>query len=211
LARGAAEEPAGSGRPQTRLGVSACDRSAWRPRGPDAGCAVVTVSAFLSGVRCPVSGASVRCPAGPVQVIGVRCGRLSVQVSSVRLWRLLCPTGMRSWGVAVGPAAARLGWPGAAWSPAVSTTARGLPEVGAWPSRLAQVVLGQRRVGFDLVVVVGRWLGRGQVDRVADRERRDAGEDRPRRLAAGGDHAGWSWCGLGPSPLTSLRVLPAGL
>jgi hypothetical protein len=37
----------------------------------------------------------------------------------------------------------------------VSTTARRLPEVGPWRSRLAQAVLGQRRVGFDLVVVVG--------------------------------------------------------
>jgi len=50
----------------------------------------------------------------------------------------------------------------------VCTTARRLPEVGAWPSGLAQVVLGQRQVGFDLVVIVGRWLGSGQVDRVAD-------------------------------------------
>jgi hypothetical protein len=79
----------------------------------------------------------------------------------------------------VGPAAARLGWPGSAWSPAVSMTARRLPEVGAWPSRLAQAVLGQRRVGFDLVVVVGGGWAVGQVDQVADRERRDAGEDRP--------------------------------
>jgi hypothetical protein len=58
-------------------------------------------------------------------------------------------------------------------------TARRLPEVGAWPSRLAQAVLGQRRVGFDLVVVLGGGWAVGQVDRVADRERRDAGEDRP--------------------------------
>ena len=48
-----------------------------------------------------------------------------------------------------------LGWPGSAWSPAMSMTARRLPEVGAWPSKLAQAVLGQRRVDLDLVVVVG--------------------------------------------------------
>jgi hypothetical protein len=97
----------------------------------------------------------------------------------------LCPTGMRSWGVAVGPAAARLGWPGSAWSPAVSTTARRLPEVGGWPSRLAQVVLGQRRVGFDLVVVVGRGWAVGQVDRVADRGEAGCGRGSPvgRQLA----------------------------
>ena len=52
--------------------------------GPDAGGAVVTVSASVSGIRCPLSGASVRCPRGPVHATGVRCGRLSVQVSSVR-------------------------------------------------------------------------------------------------------------------------------
>jgi hypothetical protein len=34
--------------------------------GPDAGCAV-TVSAFVSGIRCPVSGASVGVRRGPVQ------------------------------------------------------------------------------------------------------------------------------------------------
>jgi hypothetical protein len=42
---------------------------------------------------------------------------------------------------------------GGAWSAAVSTTAR-LPEVGVWRLRLVQAVLGERRVSFDLVVVV---------------------------------------------------------
>jgi hypothetical protein len=60
-------------------------------------------------------------------------------------------------------------------------TARGLPEVGAWHSKLAQAVLGQRRVDLDLVVVVGGGWQWGQVDRVADRERLDAHEDRPSR------------------------------
>jgi hypothetical protein len=84
LAGGAAEQPAGSARAQTRLGVSACGRSRGGQGGPDASCAVVTVSAFVSSIRCPVSGVSVRCSTGPVQVTGVRCGRLSVQVSTVR-------------------------------------------------------------------------------------------------------------------------------
>ena len=44
---------------------------------------------------------------------------------------------------------------GSAWSLAMSMTARRLPEVGAWPSKLAQAVLGRRRVDLDLVVVVG--------------------------------------------------------
>jgi hypothetical protein len=76
--------------------------------GPDAGCAVVTVSAFVSGIRCPVSGASVRCPTGACPVTGVRCGRLSVQVSQCpasgvcALRRPRCPTAMRLRGVAVG-------------------------------------------------------------------------------------------------------------
>ena len=52
-----------------------------------------------------------------------------------------------------------------AWRPGGSAAAAGvagrvhdgasLPEVPAWPSKLAQAVLGQRRVDLDLVVVVG--------------------------------------------------------
>ena len=65
------------------------------------------------------------------------------------------------------------------WSPAMSMTARRLPEVGAWRSKLAQAVLGQRRVDLDLVVVVGGGWQWGQVDRVADQDRLDAREHRP--------------------------------
>jgi hypothetical protein len=43
----------------------------------------------------------------------------------------------------------------------MSMTARRLPEVGAWRSKLAQAVLGQRRVDLDLVVVPGRRPGEG--------------------------------------------------
>jgi hypothetical protein len=136
--------------------------------GPDAGCAVVTVSAFVSGIRCPVSGASVRCPTRacpgdrcPVRASkrpGVQCPAPGPRppAPGVRAFRRpLCPTGMRSRGVAVGQAAARLAWPGSAWSPAMSMPARRLPEVGAWRSKLAQAVLDRRRVDWDLVVVLG--------------------------------------------------------
>ena len=163
--------------------------------GPDAGRAVVTVSASVSGIRCPVSGASVRCPRVPVHATGVRCGRLSVRVSSVRRPAAArCPCAPASAvsdrnevaGCGGGPAAARLGWPGSAWSPAMSMTARRLPEVGAWRSKLAQAVLGQRRVDLDVVVAVAGWAGRPG-------EGLDAREDRHRE-AAGGDHAPWSSC-----------------
>jgi hypothetical protein len=70
------------------------------------------------------------------------------------LRRPRCPTAMRLRGVAVGSAAVRLGMAGLPWSPAMSMTARRLPEVGALRSKLARAVLGQRRVDLDLVVVV---------------------------------------------------------
>ena len=78
LARGAAEEPAGSGRAQTRLGAQRAVARRGGQGGPDAGCAVVTVSAFLSGVWCerPVSrGAcpSDRCPVRASECPGVQC------------------------------------------------------------------------------------------------------------------------------------------
>jgi hypothetical protein len=46
-------------------------------------------------------------------------------------------------------------------------------------SKLAQAVLGQRRVDLDLIVVVGCGWQWGQVDRVADQDRLDAREHRP--------------------------------
>jgi hypothetical protein len=100
----------------------------------------------VRGVRCPVRASErpgVHCPSS---ASGVRCPCVAASAVS---------DGNELAGVAVGPAAARLGWPGSAWSPAVCTTARRLPEVGAWHSKLAQAVLGQRRVDLGLVVVVG--------------------------------------------------------
>jgi hypothetical protein len=131
LADEAAEEPVGSGRAQTRLGASARGRSAWRPGRSER--RLRCRGRVRVSVRCPVSGASVRWPAGPVQVTGVRCGRLSVQVSSVRPSASVVSDRNEVAGVAVGPAAARLGWPGSAWSPAVSTTARRLPRLEPGP------------------------------------------------------------------------------
>jgi hypothetical protein len=119
--------------------------------------------------RCPVRASSV--PRVAVQLIGVRCPvrvserpgvqcpasglRRPVWASGVRAFqRLLWPTGMVVVrGSEVGSRAA--GMAGSGWSPAVSTTARRLREVGPWRSRLAQAVLGQRWVGLDVVVVVG--------------------------------------------------------
>jgi hypothetical protein len=142
------------------------------PGGPAAGRAFVTLSVSSASVRRPVSGASDQCPRVPVQaclsrrpVSSVRCGRLSVQVSAVRcpvsgvraFPRPLCPAEVRSCSAAVGQAAARLGWPGSAWSPAASTTGSWSARVGAWRSKLAQAVLGQQRCRFGL----GRRRGGG--------------------------------------------------
>ena len=89
--------------------------------------------------------------------------------------------------MAVGPAAARLGWPGSGWWPAMSTTVGRLPEVGVWRSKLAQAVLGQQRV--DLVVVVGGgWQWARSTVRGAG-----CAQGLPVEVA-GGDHAVWSLC-----------------
>jgi hypothetical protein len=192
LAGGAAEQPAGSARAQHGWASQRAVARRGGQEGPDAGSAVVTVSAFVSGIRCPVSGASVRCPRGacprdrcPVRASerpGVQCPAPGVRA----LRRPRCPTAMRSRGVAVGrPPHGWDGW-GRGGHPAVSVTARRLPEVGAWPRSWRRPCwasggsLGRR----------GRWLAVGQ----ADRERLDACEVRPSGTAAGGDHATWSLC-----------------
>jgi hypothetical protein len=123
----------------------------------------VTLSVSSASVRRPVSGASDQCPRVPVQATGVQCPvraseRPGVRcpVSGVRAFpRPLCPAEVRSCSAAVGQAAARLGWPGSAWSPAASTTGSWSARVGAWRSKLARAVLGQQRCRLDLAVVVG--------------------------------------------------------
>jgi hypothetical protein len=95
----------------------------------------------VSGVRCPVSGVSVR-------AIGVRCpvSGVSVRASGIRVFpRPLCPNRVRSHSAAVRRAATRPGRPESAWSPAVSTTGSSSARVGACRWKLAQAVLGQRR------------------------------------------------------------------
>jgi hypothetical protein len=167
----------------TRLSVQRAVARHGGPGGPDAGRAFVTLSASTASVRRPVSEASDQCPRVPVHAIGVqcplraserpgvrcpasdvRCGR-PVWASGVRAFpRPLWPAGVRSWTAAVGQAAARLGGPGSAWSPDASMTGSWSARVGAWRSKLAQAVMGQRRCRFwtwpSSWEVVGQWPGR---------------------------------------------------
>jgi hypothetical protein len=137
-----------------------------------------------SRVRCPVQASTPARPRDrrPVSGAGVcasSCPASGVQrgASGVRAFpRPLCPTGVRSWKAAVGRAAAWLGWPGSAWSPAVSTTGSLTARTGTWRPRLAPAVRGQRRRRLGLGRRRGRWLGNGQLDRVADQDRPDARE-----------------------------------
>ena len=164
----------------TRLGVPARGRSAWwlgrsgcRPRRRH-------LSASSASVRYPVSGASDQCPRLPVHVTGVQCPVRAYERPDVRcpasavrrpVWasgvgvRCLCVAASAVSGRSEvmqrggGQAAARLGWPGSAWSPAASTTGSSSARVGASCSKLAQAVLGQPRCRFGLGRRRGRWLG----------------------------------------------------
>ena len=81
----------------TWLGVPARDRSAWWPRrGPDAGRAVVTLSASSASVRCPVRASvstracprdrcPVSCAGGRPSVLGVQCPTPRVRAFPRRL------------------------------------------------------------------------------------------------------------------------------
>ena len=146
------------------MGVPARGRSAWWPR--RSGCRpCLRHSVGVLGQR-PVSGASDQCPRVPIQTTGVQCPvraseRPGVRcpVSGVRAFpRPLCPAEVRSCSAAVGQAAARLGWPGSAWSPAASTTGSWSARVGAWRSKLARPCWASGGIGLDLAVVVeGGW------------------------------------------------------
>jgi hypothetical protein len=134
LANGATQQLPGRARAGTRLGSSVRSFVQEAPGGrtpvvlsspcprrcPVRASGVPRVAVQPIGVRCPVRVSErpgVQCPAS-----GVRCA------SGVGAFqRPLCPAGMRSCSVAVGQAGAGLGW-SAAWSPAVSTTARRLPR-----------------------------------------------------------------------------------
>jgi hypothetical protein len=124
------------------------------PGGPDAGRGFVSLSTSSASVRCPVSGASGRCPGLPVHGTAVRCPVRASERPGVRrpasgvgvrclcVARPLCPADVRSWSAAVGQAAV---WPVSAWSPAASMPGSSSACVGASCSKLAQVVLGQPR------------------------------------------------------------------
>jgi hypothetical protein len=166
-------------------------------------------------VRRPVSGAGVQCPRVPVQATTVQrpVRRLGVHVSDVRCpaWvsgvrafpRPLCPTG-KSWRVAVGQTP-WLGWPGSAWSPAVSTA--GSSSAGSEPGGR-----GWRRPGLDLAVVVrGGWA---VARSTAWQTRRGRMRARIALLASrgaqrGGDYAAWSSCEAEGRVAWSLK--PPGL
>jgi hypothetical protein len=151
------------------------------PGGRDAARAVVTLSASSASGRCSVSGVSVQCSRVPVHATGVQCPvraserpgvRRPVWASGVRAFPCpLCPTGVRSWSAAVGQAAARLEWPGLAWSPAVSRSGSSAARVGAWCSKLRRPCWASGGAGLGPGCRPGR-LGSGQVDRVADQDRR---------------------------------------
>jgi hypothetical protein len=138
------------------------------PGGADAGRAFVSVSVSSASVRSPVSGAGVQHHAclSTRPLSGVRCGPLSVQMSGVRCpaWvsgvrgfpRQLCPAG-RLWRGGGGQAAAWLGWPGSAWSPALSTASSSAARVGPG-GRGCAGLLGQRRGPLGLGRHRGRWL-----------------------------------------------------
>ena len=187
MAGGAAEQPAGSARAHARLGVSACGRSRGGQEGPDTSCAVATVSARVwhpvSRVRCErsvVHGVcpSDRCPVRASERPGVHC---PASASSVRCPCVAASAVSNAKEVAgVAWAGSRMaGWPGAGVVACRVHDGASSAEVRAWPSKLAQAVLGQRRVDLDLVVVVGGGWQWGQVDRVADPDRLDACEHRP--------------------------------
>jgi hypothetical protein len=157
------------------LGVPARGRSAWWPRRSDCRpCLRHPVGVLgqrpASSVRCERPVSTRACPRVPVQATGVQCPvraseRPGVRcpVSGVRAFpRPLCPAEVRSCSAAVGQAAARLGWPGSAWSPAASTTGSWSARVRACRSKLARAVLGQQRCRFGLGRRRGRWLGSGK-------------------------------------------------
>jgi hypothetical protein len=132
----------------TRWGGPACARWAWWPRR----CGCRPCLRQRVGVLGQRPESSVWCGCLSVQMSGVRC---PAWVSGVRGFpRPLCPAG-RWWRGGGGQAAAWLGWPASAWSPALSTASSSAARVGTWRSRLAQVCWVSGGIGLDLAVVVG--------------------------------------------------------
>jgi hypothetical protein len=176
-----ARRPSGSlvvrGHTGARLSVPSLGMAAKEVRMPAVLPSPCPRSCPASGVQCPVRASGVR--PGPERP-GVQCPASGVCASR-------CPTGSEV-------AACGGGRQPYAWDSRVGVVAPHVhdgassAEVGAWRSKLAQAVLGQRRVDLDLVVVRGglhwtRPAGRGWMRaRIAHRE------------AAGGNHAAWSLC-----------------
>jgi hypothetical protein len=158
------------GRPSARsLGVVA--REVRMPAAPSSPVRVLGQRP-VSGVRCPVSGASDQCPRLPVHVTGVQCPvraseRPGVRcpVSAVRrpVWasgvcalpRPLCPAEVRSWSAAVGRQP--YGWDGRGrrGRPLRPCPARRLPESEPGARSWRRRCWASRGVGLDLAVVVG--------------------------------------------------------
>jgi hypothetical protein len=183
---------------RTRLGVPARGRSEWWPRRSGCRPCLRHLSASSASVRCPVSGVrcerpvstlacprdrcpvraserpGVRCPVSAVRRpvwasgVGVQCLCVAASAVSGRSEVLergggagSCTAGMAGVGVVARCVHARL----------VVCLRRSLAlEAGA--------VLGQPRRRFGPGRRRGRWLGSGQLDRVADQDRPGAREDR---------------------------------
>jgi hypothetical protein len=138
----------------------------------------------VSSVRYPVRATSVHACLSTGPLSSVRCGRLSVQVSGVGV-RCLCVAAS-----AVSSQSEVLERGGGAGSRMAGMAGVGVvarcvhvrlvvclsrePRARSWRRRC----WASRGVGLDLAVVVGRWLGSGQLDRVADQDRPGAREDR---------------------------------
>jgi hypothetical protein len=142
-----------------------------------------------SSVQCPERATSVHPCLSTGPMSSVRCGRLRVQVSAVR--RPLSGVGVRCLCVAASAVSGRSevlergGGVGSrtAGMAGVDVVARCVHArlvvcLSRAPcSKLAQVVLGQPRHRFGPGRRRGRWLGSGQLDRVADQDRPGARED----------------------------------
>jgi hypothetical protein len=171
------------------VGRPACGRSAWWPR--RSGCRPrLRHPVHVLGQR-PVSGASDQCPRLPVHGTGVQCPVRASERPGVR-----CPAsgvGVRCLCVAASAVSRRsevLERGGGAGSRMAGMAGVGVvvrcvhvrlvvclsrePRARSWRRRC----WASRGVGVDLAVVVGRWLGSGQLDRVADQDRPGAREDR---------------------------------
>jgi hypothetical protein len=149
------------------------------------GCPAARVPVQAAAVRCPVRVSERPDVRRPVSSVGVRCPWVPASTVSGRGWG----------GVAPGQAAAWLGWPASAWSPAVSTASSSSARVGAWRSSpgagCAGPAEGSAWTWPSSWAVVGSWLGRAR--------------GRPGLAGcAGGSSVGWR-AGVPSEAATTLR------